>query len=143
MPELPDVETYRRYLNATALHKAIEAAEVRAERVLKGVTSSRLERILNGSSFEKTHRHGKYLFIRLNGNGWLVLHFGMTGFLRYYKQPGKKPSHARVHVRFSNGYHLSYDCRRRLGEVNLCDDPQRFIREQELGPDALAPDLAF
>ncbi|MFN2267839.1 MAG: DNA-formamidopyrimidine glycosylase family protein [Desulfonatronovibrio sp.] len=28
MPELPDVEVFRRYLNSTALHKTIEEVEV-------------------------------------------------------------------------------------------------------------------
>jgi formamidopyrimidine-DNA glycosylase len=31
MPELPDVEVMRRYLESTALHKKIEDLEIRAE----------------------------------------------------------------------------------------------------------------
>lgn len=38
MPELPDVEIYRRYLNSTALHQKIEEVEIGSAKVLKDFT---------------------------------------------------------------------------------------------------------
>jgi len=40
MPELPDVEIFRRYLNATALHQEIKTVRVHHDRVLKGVSKA-------------------------------------------------------------------------------------------------------
>ena len=37
MPELPDVESFRRYFDATSLHQRIDDVDVRNAYVLKGV----------------------------------------------------------------------------------------------------------
>jgi formamidopyrimidine-DNA glycosylase len=136
MPELPDVETFRRYLDATALHQRVADVRVRHDRVLSGVSASRLKRTVKGSSFEETDRHGKYLFVRLDQEPWLVLHFGMTGYLEYEK--GRKPGqHDRVIFDCENGYSLAYLCQRLLGKVALAESPPQFAEDNKLGPDAL------
>jgi len=141
MPELPDVEVYRRYLASTALHRRITTMEVHSHRVLDGVSGKRLKSTLEGAVLEETARHGKYLFARLDKGQELVLHFGMTGFLKYYKNDESKPGHERLRLRLENGYSLVYDNQRLLGRVFLAPDRKRFIEEQELGPDALTVDF--
>jgi formamidopyrimidine-DNA glycosylase len=32
-----------------------------------------------------TERYGKYLFMHLDNDDWMVMHFGMTGDLKYFK----------------------------------------------------------
>lgn len=137
MPELPDVETFRRYLNATALHQRIERVRVRHKRVLVGTSARRLRQTFHGRTFKATDRHGKYLFARTDRTPWLVLHFGMTGSLAYEKdrRPG---DHDRVLIDFDNGYSLAYICGRLLGKVTLTDSPRQFVQERNLGPDAMA-----
>ncbi len=141
MPELPDVEIFRRYLNYTSLNKKIRNVHVRDKSLLSGVSPRSLQMKLKGGKFIRTSRHGKYLFAKCSPNGWLVLHFGMTGFLQYYKDEGKQPDHARVILDFSNGYHLAYDNQRKLGRVSLTDDPEKFVRENDLGPDVYGSDF--
>ena len=34
MPELPEVETFRKYIDSTSLHKKIDSAEVKNTRIL-------------------------------------------------------------------------------------------------------------
>jgi hypothetical protein len=72
----------------------------------------------------------------LDNDKWLVLHFGMTGFLKYFKKKEKDSPHDRLLISFTNGYHLAYDCQRKLGEVYLIGDLMEFIKEKALGPDA-------
>src|SRR6266853_235892 len=96
MPELPDVETFKRYLDATSLHQRISGVDVRSAYVLKGVSARELARRLKGRRFESSRRHGKHLFVRANGDLWLRLHFGMTGSLEYFKNDERAPRHARV-----------------------------------------------
>ena len=141
MPELPDVENYGRYLRRTALHKSIRAGDVGDTRVLGGVSRKEVRRRLHGRRLEATRRHGKHLFVALDRNGWLGLHFGMTGRLKYFKRLKDDPKHDRLRLDFDNGYHLAYDDQRMLGRVRLLDDPDEFIASRKLGPDALDPSL--
>ncbi len=141
MPELPDVETFKRYLDATALHHRIEHVTVRDRQVLDRLSPGRLRKTAAGKSLETTRRHGKHLFARLSGGPWLELHFGMTGYLEYEKQGGDPPQYAQVLFRFANGYRLAYVNKRKLGHVSLVDDPDAFIEGEELGPDADRLDL--
>jgi formamidopyrimidine-DNA glycosylase len=137
MPELPDVENFKRYFDSTGLHQEIDGVEVHSEQVLEDLSPGQLEEELKGHSFASTRRHGKYLFAHVSEDGWLVLHFGMTGDLKYFQKMEQEPEYDRLLVRFSNGYHLAYDSQRKLGEVRLADDFESFVEEKELGPDAL------
>ncbi len=139
MAELPDVATFKRYFDATALHQEIAGIEVREDQMLDGLTAAELERGLAGHAFAGTRRHGKYLFALLDeqGDGALVLHFGMTGSLRTFKRADAMPEHARVLIRFANDYRLAVVSQRLLGGLALTDDPDAFIADRGLGPDAL------
>src|SRR5712691_11524094 len=96
MPELPEVETFKRYLDSTSLHQQITGVEVRDAYVLKGVSARELARQLKRRRFENSHRHGKHLFVRANSELWLRLHFGMTGSLEYLNHGEVAPKTARV-----------------------------------------------
>src|SRR5690606_8400117 len=80
MPELPDVEVFRRQIERHALHRRITAVRAPDRRMLEGTSESALRRALVGRSLVATRRHGKYLFAATSDHGgWLMLHFGMTG----------------------------------------------------------------
>jgi formamidopyrimidine-DNA glycosylase len=137
MPELPDVEVFRRYVNSTSLHQNIELVEVRNGKILGGVSALKLQSTLKGRRFESTRRHGKNLFVGLDGGGWLLMHFGMTGRLKYFKDMDQDPPHDRFLISFENRYHLAFDCQRMFGKVDLIEDLEEFVREKKLGPDPL------
>jgi formamidopyrimidine-DNA glycosylase len=138
MPELPDVQIFKQYFDATSLQRKIAAVIQCDADLLAGVSKTELQHRLSGKSFSATSRHGKYLFARFGEKDFLVLHFGMTGFLRAYKHEDKAPGHIGLLLRFTDGYHLAYDCRRRLGHISFTDNPVHFIKGRKLGPDALA-----
>lgn len=138
MPELPDIEVYRRYLDATSLHQRIERVHVESPALLKGTTPQGLGRAVHAKTLETTHRHGKYLFAGLSGGRWLVLHFGMSGELRYFGGGEEQsPDYTRCLVTFDNGFNLAYVAPRKLGLIDLVDSPQSLVEERTLGPDAL------
>lgn len=141
MPELPDVEVLKRYLDSTALHQQIERVQVNDEIVLPDTTPKKLDNALAGQAFDSTQRHGKHLFVNLDQGDWLELHFGMTGDLKYYKEEQQEPDFTQVLFQFENDYRLAFIMPRKLGEVRLIDSPERFVQEKDLGPDAL--DLGF
>src|SRR5437867_7820137 len=137
MPELPDVETFKRYLDATSLHQRISGVDVRSAYVLKGVSARELERRLKGRCFESSRRHGKHLFVRTDHDLWLRLHFGMTGSLHYFKDEEQAPRHTRVLFVFANTYCLAFEDQRKFGEVGLLKNIDGFLRNRALGQDAL------
>ena len=137
MPELPDVETFKRYLDATSLRRRITGVDVRDGYVLKGVSGRELTRQLTGRCFKSSCRHGKHLFVRTDGNLCLRLHFGMTGSLRYFKRDSEVPTHTRVLFIFGRSSRLAFEDQRKFGEVGLTNDPDEFLKRRGLGPDAL------
>jgi formamidopyrimidine-DNA glycosylase len=141
MPELPDVEVFKQYLDKTSLNQRIEKVQILAPEILRGITVEGLRKSLEGHVFDSSKRHGKYLFVNLDRGPSLVLHFGMTGFLAYYKDKSKKPLYERLAVCFSNGYHLGYNSPRKLGKVTLTDDIAGFVEQSKLGTDAQEIDL--
>src|SRR6266516_4425304 len=141
MPELPDVEAFKRYLEATSLHQCIAHVDVLSADLLKGVSGRELARQLRGRRFESTRRHGKHLFVRTDDDIWLRLHFGMTGSLRYFKDEKKAPRHTRVLFLFAKDYRLAFDDQRKFGEIRLIKDVSEFLTKRVLGSDALDVDL--
>lgn len=137
MPELPDVQIFKQYFDATSLHKEIADIVECDGNLLEGISRKKLSSLLKGNSFEETSRHGKYLFARFEAKKYLVLHFGMTGFLRAYKDEAKGPGHIRLLLRFTDGFYLAYDDQRKLGQISITEDVDTFVTSSELGPDAL------
>jgi hypothetical protein len=55
VPELPDVEVFRRTLARTSLHRKVERVRVRDQRLLRDVSMRTLARTLRGRILEATH----------------------------------------------------------------------------------------
>src|SRR5215212_2470043 len=137
MPELPDLEVARRYVNATSLHQTIRSVEVRNEKILGEASAHELGGALEGHSFDSTRRHGKNLFVGLDDGTWLYVHFGMTGRLKYFEDLAKDPPHDRFLISFENGYHLALDDARMFFTVDPVVCPMAFSRDKSLVPESL------
>lgn len=139
MPELPDVEVLRRYVEATSLHRRIEDLLLR-ENLVEGVTPQTIRNHLRGSRLDDTRRHGKHLFLHSSQDGWLRLHFGMTGTLDAFSR-GEPPDHTELLLDFEDGSHLAYVNQRKLGAISWVRDVDVFVRDRRLGPDPLTDSL--
>jgi formamidopyrimidine-DNA glycosylase len=142
MPELPEVETFKRYLDSTSLRQRITNVDVRDGYVLKWVSARQLARRLKGRRFENSRRHGKHLFVHVDNELWLRLHFGMTGWLQYLKREEETPTTARVLFSFANNRRLAFDDQRKFGEIEVVKDVDEFLQTRGLGPDALKISLS-
>jgi formamidopyrimidine-DNA glycosylase len=136
MPELPEVEIYRRYVEKHALRQRIEGVRVPDRRILRGVTAPALDRALRGRRLVSTRRHGKHLFVEVERSEWLYLHFGMTGDLHYYSD-GETPRFSKVILDFARNRHLAFEDARLFGGVSLVYDPDELIVSKRLGADPL------
>lgn len=137
MPELPDVEVYRRRLERAGLHRPIEKVRVRDRTVLRDVSGERLTRALRGRELVDTGRRGKHLFAPTSGRATLVLHFGMTGRLEVVERTSHPDPHERLTLEFADGGALSVIDQRKLGFATVVDDVSAYCHEHGLGPDAL------
>ena len=140
MPELPDVEVFKRYVDATSLHRTVDHAMVRDTRVVE-CSPSTLRRHLEGHRLTATRRHGKVLFAHLDHGPWLLLHFGMTGWPVAWEEGAREPDHIQLRLDFADGRHLGYRATRKLGMLDVIEDPEATVEALGLGPDALEVDL--
>jgi formamidopyrimidine-DNA glycosylase len=135
MPELPDVEVFREYCRQNVLDRKIDRLTIKNSRVMKSSPST-LRKHLEGAVFRETGRHGKYLFLATDKRE-LVLHFGMTGQVRFMDEHPEKKDHSPLIIYFDDGTCFAYITVRKLGQVLLIDDRNTFIEKKQLGPDAM------
>ena len=135
MPELPDVEVFREYCRQNILDRKIERLTIKNSRVMKS-SASTLRKHLQGAVFRQTARHGKYLFLATDTRE-LVLHFGMTGHVRFTDEHPDKPDHSPLIIDFDDGNCFIYITVRKLGKILLINDRNAFIEKYSLGPDAM------
>ncbi len=143
MPELPDVASFRKYFENMALDRRIAFVRVKNPKILRGVSPADLERQLSGSKFKFTRQHGKYLFAGLDSGKWLVMHFGMTGFLEYIEDSEREPAYSRLVIGFMEDGALAYVNQRMLGWVGIGGSMEEIIDAKKLGPSALDSRLDF
>ena len=141
MPELPEVETFKRRVADKCRGRAVDHVEVPDPGILEGISAPEIERRLEGERLGPARRHGKHLFIALSNAGVLALHFGMNGFPALVAKGAADPPYTRLVLALSDGERLAYVNPRRLGRVGLTDSVQAFIAAAGLGPDVL--DRAF
>lgn len=135
MPELPDVEGFRRVL-AEHAGERIESVSVRDAGALRGVGPRRLRAALRGRRLGEPRRRGKWVLAPAGGPV-LLMHFGMTGSLSWHRADEPPHRHDRIVFRLPDG-ELRYRDMRKLQGVRLAADGEQARRQlPELGPDAL------
>ncbi len=137
MPELPEVETYRRYFEATCLFQTLADIQVEDTKILT-TDYDVLVAALRGRQFVATQRVGKNLFAETDGGFFVHFHFGMTGDLAYYQYDQEQPRFARIIFYFQNGYRLAFICPRKFERIGLVDDVKAYLLKKRIAADALA-----
>jgi formamidopyrimidine-DNA glycosylase len=140
MPELPEVESYRR-LAETAIDRPIASVSAPDAWFLKGGADGvTVSAALVGNRFTDARRIGKLLLLDTEAGPTLGLRFGMTGTLvvddhigvddMRYVPRRVDPAWDRFSLRFDDGGSMAVRDPRRLGGVALDPDVSH------LGPDA-------
>jgi formamidopyrimidine-DNA glycosylase len=139
VPELPDVEGFRRYFDAHALGSPV--ARVSADRdIVRNTNPQGVGRVLRHKRFEPSIRRGKWLVCPAD-SAFLVLHFGMTGLL-VSSEAEPAHHHDRMTIAFDDGSKLRYRNMRKLGGVWLAPAQRDLdILFENIGPDALDVDV--
>ncbi|MFQ6100460.1 MAG: bifunctional DNA-formamidopyrimidine glycosylase/DNA-(apurinic or apyrimidinic site) lyase [Anaerolineae bacterium] len=147
MPELPEVETVARGLQASLVGCTIVGVEVRwARSVAPPDGSTELAEVpiafarrLTGQMVTDVGRRGKWVVVALSGGDTLLIHLRMTGQL--VLEPGECPGgrHVRVLLSLDDGRTLRFSDTRKFGRLWLVDDPADVLGD--LGPEPLADDF--
>lgn len=90
MPELAEVEFFRRQWDP-GLGQKVVAVQLHAQkRIFRGWNPRALKRELTGRRFLRSFAWGKQMLFEFSGGNWIGLHLGMTGKLRM-EPPGFRP----------------------------------------------------
>jgi formamidopyrimidine-DNA glycosylase len=137
VPELPEVETTRRDLEARIRGRTIADVCFDSTGVApaRGLGPVEMADALRGRRFEGLTRRGKYLIAHLDGGDALVLHRRMTGNLVLRRQSDPSEPYTRAVLTLDDGNELRWTDQRRFGTWILTDAPEQAI--PEIGPEPL------
>jgi formamidopyrimidine-DNA glycosylase len=147
MPELPEVEVLRRDLDKEVVGKKIKSVEVSGTRSVRRQKKKEFIDLLEGRKIVSVQRRGKYLVMRLDDPGALVVHLGMSGqLLRAKTAREKPPKHTHVVITFTQGGLLRFVDPRTFGEMFVAkfDDLDEQVDElAHLGMDPLETAMSW
>jgi len=136
MPELPEVETTRRGLEALIVGCRLTGAVLRTDR-LRWPLDPALPEIVQGQVVCSVDRRAKYLLLRLE-RGTLLLHLGMSGSLRVVEAQAPPGKHDHVDLHFGNGSLLRFTDPRKFGALLwVLGDAGEHPLLRSLGPEPL------
>lgn len=133
MPELPEVETVVRELNARVQNRVIKAIHVFWSRSLQN-PADEFERLLPGKKIIRVSRRGKYIFVHCSGSILFSIHLRMTGKL-IFRLTERERKHLRIEIDFADGSALYFVDSRKFGKMKLWPPAKPILAE--LGPEPL------
>jgi formamidopyrimidine-DNA glycosylase len=116
VPELPEVETIRTQLEPRLVGRRLELVSILDPRLTRPLDPREVSAELEGARVEAVERRGKYLLLRLDNGGTLLVHLRMTGSFGF-----EPTTHERAVLELGNGERLVYRDVRRFGTWLVVD----------------------
>ncbi|MFA6518179.1 MAG: bifunctional DNA-formamidopyrimidine glycosylase/DNA-(apurinic or apyrimidinic site) lyase [Candidatus Shapirobacteria bacterium] len=152
MPELPEVETVKRFLEVAVLNQKIISLDILTPKSFDGDP-----KFVEGQKITKFTRHGKQLSVHLSNNLILLFHLKMTGQLIYQSQSRTVLGHptkdslsqnlpnksTRVIFHFSDKSILFFNDQRKFGWIKIFTKDSLTQFQHHLGIDVLDPKFIF
>ncbi len=137
MPELPEVETLRRDLEARVIGRRITACAVAEDtpQLVQLVPRPEFCRQLTGRTIAGLRRRGKYLIIDLDDERAWVIHRRMSGNLLYRLPDDPQDGFTRAVFSLDDGHELRWIDLRKFGTMWLIEDATMVMGK--LGPEPL------
>lgn len=137
MPELPEVETVKNELAPHIVGRSVTDVTLFWERIVRGFSPAEFRSRLIGQEITGLSRRGKYLLIRLNDKGWLIIHLKMTGALIVSHDSSEPPRFTRAIICLDDGARIFFRDPRKFGVMRLVEDADSVVGG--LGPEPLEP----
>ena len=101
MPELPDVEIFKRVMDQHGRGHVVARVVVADPGSLEGVSAATLQRRLKDKRLSRSRRHGKVLFAEFEDAATLAMHFGTNGSLVGLSPDEEEPASTRLMFEFT------------------------------------------
>ena len=145
MPEAPDLEVIKDYLNAELTHLSVTSCKVSSPTVVRSLAGE-ITDDLPGRSFSDAKRRGKFLTLRFSGGRSLVINPMLTGALQHCPESERALKKTCLILGVGGGMELRYLDDRQMGKVYYIDNGEDGGESQEdqipqytgLGPDVLS-----
>jgi formamidopyrimidine-DNA glycosylase len=150
MPELPEVEAVAVSLRPLVVKRKIRSVEVFHPISVLPQTSAHVSKLLTGRRIESVVRKGKYLFLVLDNDAAIEMHFRFDGHLIHLANA--KEVDARANKKADDGIHvdvaleldkgvIAFADGRHLGRVHAWESLQACPPYNNLGIDAMSPEF--
>ena len=148
MPELPEVEIVRQYLNKKIRQKKVKKVIIR-NRNLRIKLPSNFQKFLENKKISKVSRFSKYLIINLPNDNFCIIHLGMSGTihlikneykntltnLSFYNSPILPKKHNHIEIIFDK-FRIIYNDPRRFGFFQIIKSTTNLKKRfSHLGPE--------
>jgi formamidopyrimidine-DNA glycosylase len=146
MPELGEVDYFRRRWDAALGEKVDRIALRAAARPFTGTDVASLEKSLPGKALRSSESAGKQMLFRFGTDAWLGLHLGMSGELSIHAPSFAPGPHDKL-VLYTRKHALVYNDPRMFGRVRFALGPKApewwssiapALTSREFSPKALA-----
>ena len=138
MPEAPDLEVIKTFLNGRVQRQQISSARVLKPTVLRSPAGD-FSNDIQGRTLNLVHRRGKFLLVELSGDRWLAINPMLTGALQYCESKARVYKKTCFVLSLAEGWELRYLDDRQMGKVYYVNQAQLaevpLLNEQ--GPDVL------
>ncbi|MDQ0194862.1 Fpg/Nei family DNA glycosylase [Paenibacillus wynnii] len=134
MPELPEMENYRRLLSQHIINVPITGVTVNREKTINVETNVFTEALL-GARVVFVERRAKYILFHLYDGRRLLLHLMLGGMLFYGTEEERPERSTQVELAF--GDHILYFIGLRLGYLHLVSVKEGEALMGKLGPELL------
>lgn len=135
MPELPEVETIRRELEAAVTNQIIRRCRVFRESYLRGQSAREFESSVSGRKVLSLRRRGKYLLFTLD-KGVILAHLGMTGNFKLPEMKALREKHTAAVFEFEE-FELVMNDVRRFGRLKFYPAAEKIPEISGLGVEPL------
>ncbi len=119
MPELAEVEYFRRQWDAGVGKKVAGVSWHKTARVNRGLNTTKISRLLKGAIFYSSHAAAKQMAFRFSKGIWIGLHLGMTGRLERGDNQRAPTPYDHFVIKMVGGTNLYFVDPRQFGRVQF------------------------
>jgi formamidopyrimidine-DNA glycosylase len=138
MPELAEVEFFRRRWNPGLGQRIVAVAVHSRARVFRGTPAATIASTLRGQTLLSSSASAKHMLFRFSGDAWLGLHLGMSGELLVRPADHRPGKHDHLVLRTAE-HALVFTDPRMFGRVDLHRGAEPPSWWTELAPPLLSP----
>ena len=142
MPELAEVEYFRKQWDTGLRKKIVSIALHQGNRLFRGVNEKRLVAALKGATYLRSEARAKLMCFRFSHHAWLGIHLGMSGKLRVEPANFAPGKHDHLVLKQATRS-LVFSDPRMFGRVHFHQGPELPVWWAKLPPAVTSPEFTL